>query len=130
MITIDLETRQRARIVEKLCYQIEFEKWARTPAVQQQYGQFIKIDDTTMTIDNEADGSAFAGRSEKWIKDWIASHIKSVVQEEVGNNKEGWQRSNKEYSDLMSADVCDCYECYDFLKGRSVKRDYGQPWCR
>lgn len=120
---INLGNTRRAKIVSAVIGQLSDGMWEESRAMNK-YWQHATIKGTDLIITGGYD-SGFNGRSEEWVRNWFASKLKAVVQEEVGNNKEGWNRNNMEISDYISYNhdisVSECYECYDFLRDRKAK---------
>ena len=115
---IDLESSNNARVLSAVVGQMSDGMWENSSRVEA-YWKNISIDGLTMKVNTDSYNSGFKGMSEQKIKDYFAKKIKAVVQEEVGNNKEGWKRENIEPSQYMHhIPVSICYQCYDWLKGR------------
>lgn len=121
MMTIGLGNTTRAKIIDSVIDQLSDGIWESSPAMCK-YWQYCHIQGTDLIIDNDNWNSGFRGRNEDWIKHWFASKLKKVVQEEVGNNKQGWDRNNMEISIYISYNndmtISHCYECYEYLLGR------------
>ena len=122
MMTISLGNTTRARIIDGVIGQLSDGKWEDSPAMNK-YWQYCHTEGTDLIIDNDKWDSGFRGRAEAWIKHWFAGKLKAVVQDEVGNNKQGWSRDNMEISEYISYNhdmtVSHCYECYDYLLERT-----------
>ena len=121
MINIDLGNSTNAKIIEAVLGQLSDGMWENSPAMDK-YWTYANIEGNTLVVNNERLESGFYNKSEDWIKGWFASKLKKVCQEEVGNNKAGWNRMNTAISDYISyhhdVTISMCYACYDFLKGR------------
>ena len=116
-LRIELGSKTNAQVIYAVLGQMSDGMWENSPAVEK-YWRNADVDGTELVI-NTAYPSGFYGKSEEQIKDYFAKKIKEVVQDEVGNNKEGWRRDNTEESCYMhDLPVSVCYECYDFLKDR------------
>lgn len=122
MMTIGLDNATRAKIIDAVIGQLSDGMWENSPAMDK-YWKYAKTQGTDLIINNDKWDSGFVGRTEDWIRHWFASKLKKVVQEEVGNNKQGWDRDNMEISDYISYNnditVSHCYECYEYLLGRA-----------
>ena len=118
-IYIDLETVTNAKIITAVIGQLSDGTWENGNL--DRYWKNANVDGTELIIDRNYN-SGFNDKSEKQIKEYFAKKLKQVVQEEVGNNKQGWRRDNTQISDYISYNhditVSMCYECYDFLKER------------
>ena len=118
---IELGNSTRAKIISAVFGQLSDGKWENSGAMTK-YWRFGEVHGTTLEVGTSDPRSGFYQKSEDWIKNWFASKLKAVVQDEFGNNKEGWRRDNTAISEYISyhhdVTVADCYECYDFLKGR------------
>jgi len=122
MIEINLGNPVRAKIVSAVIGQLSDGYWENSPKMNK-YWRFARVEGIILKCNDERWDSGFSGKSEEDIKSWFASKLKTVVQEEVGNNKSGWSRDNMRISDYISYNnditVSHCYECYDWLKGRT-----------
>ena len=123
-LIINLGNTTRAKIVRAIIGQLSDGKWENSPAMYK-YWRYANVKGTDLEI-SMTYGSGFLGRDEEWIKNWFASKLKAVVKDEVGNTKSGWSRDNLAISDYISyhndISVAECYECYDFLKGRKAQK--------
>lgn len=119
---ISLGNKTRARIIDGVIGQLSDGKWENSPGMNK-YWKYARTNGTDLEIDNDKWDSGFRGRSEEWIRHWFAGKLKAVVQDEVGNNKQGWSRDNMEISEYISYNhdmtVSHCYECYEYLLGRT-----------
>lgn len=123
-LIIDLGTRDNARVIDAVLGQMSDGMWENSPGMDK-YWMNAHTNGTDLVI-TLGYGSGYTGKSEEKIKAYFANKIKQVVQEEVGNNKQGWNRMNTEESCYMhDIPVCKCYECYDFLLDRHGHQ-YGQ----
>lgn len=123
MITISLNNTTRAKLIDAVLGQLSDGYWEDSPAMNK-YWKYANISGTDLIINNDDWSSGFKGKSEEWIKNWFAGKLKAVAQYEVGNNKAGWNRDNMQLSEYLGGwrgevTISECYECYDFLKGRS-----------
>jgi len=123
MITIALDNTMRAKLIEAVLGQLSDGYWEDSPAMNK-YWKYANISGTDLIINNDDWSSGFKGKSEEWIKNWFAGKLKAVAQYEVGNNKASWNRDNMQLSEYLGGwrgevTISECYECYDFLKGRS-----------
>ena len=125
MLQIELRNATRAKIIRAVQGQLSDGMWENTAGIDKYWVNF-EIIGTTLTV-NTSYNSGFHGRDEEWVRSWFARRLKAVVVDEVGNyNKanptKGWSRDNMEISQYISyhndVTVSECYECYDFLKGR------------
>lgn len=121
-MTINLGNKTRARIIDGVLGQLSDGKWENSPAMDK-YWKYADTQGTDLIINNDKWDSGFVGRTEEWIRHWFAGKLKAVVQDEVGNNKQGWSRDNMEISEYISYNhdmtVSHCYECYEYLLGRT-----------
>lgn len=121
MMIIDLGNTTRARIIDGVIGQLSDGKWENSG--MRKYWHYCHTQGTDLIIDNDSWDSGFRGRNEDWIKQWFAGKLKAAVQDEVGNNKHGWSRANMKISEYISYNhdmtVSHCYECYDYLLGRT-----------
>lgn len=129
-MTISLENKTRARIIDGVIGQLSDGKWENSPGMNK-YWMHCHTQGTDLIIDTDWD-SGFRGRTEDWIRHWFAGKLKAVVQDEVGNNKQGWSRDSMEISEYISYNhdmtVSHCYECYDYLLGRTGhKYEFQKP---
>ena len=114
---INLLTTNNARVVSAVLGQMSDGMWENSPGMER-YWHNASVEGTDLII-LTGYSSGFAGKTEEQIMNYFAKKIKQVVQEEVGSNKRGWRRDNTESCCYMhNIPVCDCYRCYDFLKGR------------
>lgn len=122
MININLGNQTRAKIISAVIGQLSDGMWENSPRMNK-YWRFAQVKGVELQCNDEHWESGFRGKSEEDIKHWFALKLKAVVQDEVGNNKSGWSRDNMRISDYISyhndITVSHCYECYDFLLGRS-----------
>lgn len=117
MLTIELYNLSRAAIINDLLGQLSDGYWESNPSYKK-YWSYASVSGSILKINNENYSSGFRGKDEDWIKNWFASKLKELVQYEVGNNKQGWTRDNLRELDFLDVTVSECYELYDFLKGR------------
>ena len=120
-MNIELGNVMRAKIIRAIQGQLSDGKWENSPAMEK-YWRHFEVEGTTLIIEN---AGGFYGKSEEWIKNWFAGKIKAVVQDEIGYSSKSmeWKRECVEISQFISYSnditVSHCYECYDWLKGRS-----------
>ena len=123
-MNINLGNKTRAKIITAVLGQLSDGMWENSPAMNK-YWAYATIDGVELVCNTDSWNSGFYGKDEEWIRNWFASKLKAVVQDEVGNNKQGWSRDNMQITQYISyhndISVSACYECYDFLKGRKAK---------
>lgn len=117
-MNIDLGNSTRADIISGVLGQLADGLWENSS--MNKYYEYATIDGNELVVHTNTFKSGFYNKSEDWIKNWFANKLKKIVQEEHGNNKEGWLRMNTAICEYIGndIDVSMCYECYDFLKGR------------
>lgn len=116
-LRIDLGTTDNARVISAVLGQMSDGMWENSPG-QEKYWSYATLEGTDLVLSMDY-GSGFRSKSEEQIKRYFATKIKKVVQEEVGNNKQGWDRMNTDESCYMhDIPVSKCYQCYDFLLDR------------
>ena len=116
-LIIDLQTMNNARVIDAVLGQMSDGMWENSPGMEK-YWKNANVNGTDLII-NTGYNSGYCNKSEEQIRQYFANKIKQVVQDEVGGNKQGWNRLNTQESCYMhDLPVSVCYECYDSLRGR------------
>jgi len=133
MITIPLGNKMRAEVVDSVLGQLSDGIWENSGRMGKYWG-YADVNGTDLEVDDTDWQSGFRGKSEADIRNWFADKAKQVVKiyfEDYGIPSTDWKRNNDaEEVDYMHSGitVADVYECYDYLKQRKGKYQYGtQP---
>jgi len=135
---IPLGNDTRAEVILSVLGQLSDGIWENSNGMEK-YWWFADVEGTDLVIDdNPYDGSrrnGFYGKSEKEIRDWFANKAKQAVKiwaEDHGEDPVAiWKRDNTDEVTYMGhyrrpVYVGDVYECYDYLKQRKGKYNYGK----
>lgn len=121
-ITINLGNSIRETIVGNVIGQLSDGIWENSPAMEK-YWRFATTPGTDLLVDSNSIQSGFYEQSEDWIRNWFAKKIKAIVKRNLGDDRQIWNRNNMTIVDYLSypkdISVSACYECYDYLLGRT-----------
>jgi hypothetical protein len=138
MIIIPLGNNTRAEVISSVIGQLSDGIWENSGAMKK-YWMYANVNGTNLEVDDEKIDRApngFRGMTEEKVRDWFANKAKQVVKiyfEDYHIPSNHWKRDNSEdIIDYMGGhrvpeiSVADVYECYDYLKQRKGKYNYGK----
>lgn len=134
MIIIPLGNDIRAEVIDSVLGQLSDGIWENSNGMRK-YWYYADVNrDNELEVNDENWDSGFRGKDEAWVRNWFANKAKQVVKiwaDDYGK-RDVWQRDNQDEVDYMGGHkvrdikVADVYNCYDYLKQRKGKYNYGK----
>ena len=134
MIIIPLGNDVRAEVISSVIGQLSDGIWENSNGMRKYWAYADVNRNNELEVDDEKWQSGFRGKDEAWVRNWFANKAKQVVKiwADDWDRYDVWQRDNQDSVGYIGGHrvkditVADVYECYDYLKHRKGKYNYGK----